>query len=150
MKKLLNAAQDFMDRNKEIPESILQKMDDDDTASLQKMITFKENLKDAFDREISTAPIYFNPASVREKKTASAGPAHFSRFYFLLSTAAVLSIAVGLPLSHSLKSRKLIREETRSFVTTITDSTSWMENTLDDTTISPNWFSTEPLGISSN
>ncbi len=76
------------------------------------------------------------------------------KFSLMLPAAALFSLALGFPLYYSVQSRehasKLIVEETNSFVTTLTDTNSWWESTVDDSSLSTDWFTIEPATVNTS
>ncbi len=144
MKKNIDLAQEYLDSEKPLPDTLTGKMDPEELSIIARMQHFKDDIGKALNEEIDETPIHFNAPGNSKGKPVTG---HFFQFrhYFLFPAAALLGIVIGLTMIHSLTTRNLIREDVKSFVTTLTTSNTWWERTIENEGFPSDWFDAEPV-----
>jgi len=144
MKKNINMAQEYLDSEKPIPEPLTGKMDREELSVIVRMQQFKNNIEKALNKEIDETPIHFDfpNNTIKQPVTGHSFP---YRHYVLIPAAALLGIAIGLSMMHSLTTRNIVREDVKSFVTTLTTSNTWWEETIENEDFLSGWFDAEPV-----
>lgn len=144
MKKNINMAQEYLDAEKPIPDTLTGKMDLEELSIIVRMQHFKNDIEKALNKEIDETPIHFDaPQNTNEQPVT--GHSFPYRHYFLIPAAALLGIAIGLSMMHSLTTRNLVREDVKSFVTTLTTSNTWWEKSIENEGFPSGWFDAEPV-----
>lgn len=113
MKKNINMAQEYLDAEKPIPDTLTGKMDLEELSIIVRMQHFKNDIEKALNKEIDETPIHFDaPPNTNEQPVT--GHSFPYRHYFLIPAAALLGIAIGLSMMHSLTTRNLVREDVKA------------------------------------
>ncbi len=144
MKKNINLAQEYLDSEKPLPDTLTGKMDPEELSIIVRMQHFKNDIEKALNEEIDETPIHFD-ASQNTNEQPVTGHSFPYRHYLLIPAAALMGIAIGLSMMHSLTTRNLVREDVKSFVTTLTTSNTWWEKTIEDEGFPSDWFDAEPV-----
>ena len=138
MKNKLEKAQDYMDAGMKIPKELIAQMNNGERGILEGISEFQRELADSLNEYISDKSFVL---SAREPEPAAG--THFSKKAVLLA-AALFVCAVGIPFFRTIQTTRIIKEETREFVASITGS-SWNEELLSEDIISSDWFEPGPL-----
>ncbi len=107
MKNYLEFAQNLLDEGETVPDEILLKMDYREREIILNIIKIKETLNKEFD--ISTPvrdTIVINPTFIKKRISMK----------LLYSAAALFIIGIYFPISESIETRTLLKEETAEFV----------------------------------
>lgn len=138
MKNILGKAQEYMDAGREVPEELIAQMTAGEREILEGITGFQTELTNSLDKYISDKPIAFKAGEPEQR----AGM-HRSKKTILLA-AALFVCAAGIPLYRSVQTTRILKEETRNFVASITAG-SWNEEVPAYDSISSDWFNSEPL-----
>ncbi len=146
MKNHIDQAQDYIDSGKSIPESVIAGLNREETEILGTILDFKQNIKQELNSRISDKPLTLKEKDVSGQSGDTVVNNTGSRvFRNIVLAAAAFVILLSTPgIYRNIETRKLIKEDARSFVGTITD-TAWIDNKTPDTGADTEWFAAEPI-----
>ncbi len=133
MKDLLEKAQDYLDSGEPIPEKLISKLNNSQLDTLSGMIALKNGLGTELDKYISSKP--FSRTTYKRQPTTRLA---------VWAAAAVLIMSFGIPVYRTIDNNRLVKLETREFVSEITES-NWTMDILSEDSLSTDWFNAEPV-----
>ena len=110
MKNYLDLAQNFIDTDRNIPDEILQSLDFRERQLITKMLEIKNHLKKEMDHSLPDRTLHIVKQSDSGKRRYRLDPG------ILYAAAALLAVVIYFPISASIETRKLLKEETAGFV----------------------------------
>ncbi len=134
MKKLLEKAQIYLDSGIEVPKNLIERMSGEERKILENIILFKDDLEKELDSSVSTEDFTFDKTRAEEKRYGT-----FLRNAVILAAAAMFLFAAGIPVYRNMETNRMIKQETRDFVASITD-TDWTRDILSGDTFLSDWF----------
>ncbi len=110
MKDYLDLAQDFIDSDRSVPNEILQHLNFKEQQMITNIGKIKNRLKTEIDRSLPDKTLNIAKQSDSSKK----------RYKFdlkiLYAAAALLAVVIYFPISQSIETKTLLKEETTGFV----------------------------------
>ncbi len=134
MKNYLNLAQSFIDKDRAIPNEIILRLNEKDRQLIKKIEKMKSQLKTEIDQSMQ----YRDLEIIKQHES---GKKKFRMDLRILYAAAALFIVVlYFPISKSIETKILLKEETVQFVDQLFQGSS-ETYILVDSGITGNWFS---------
>ena len=110
MKDYLDLAQDFIDTDRHVPDEILHHLSVKERQLITKIIKIKNQLKTEIDRSLPDKILHIvkhpNPGKRRYRWNPG----------ILYAAAALLAVVIYFPISESIETKILLKEETSRFV----------------------------------
>lgn len=110
MKNYLDLAQDFIDTGRTVPDEILQRLNFRERQLLTKMLEIKNQLKTKLDHSLPDRTLHILKQSDSSKRR------YRLDLRILYAAAALLAVVIYFPISESIETRILLKEETTGFV----------------------------------
>ena len=134
MKDYMEMAQNFIDSNRTVPDDILQRMNIRERQLISKMIKIKSMLTEEMDCLLADKSLHLqnNPSAPIKRR-------YIPNFKLLYAAAALLLVILYFPVSNSIKTKILLKEETANFVNQlfVEDEETYI---LADLGITSDWF----------
>ncbi len=142
MKNLLKKAQDYLDSEAEVPQILVKRMSREERELLNNITLFQKRLEMELDLSVSGKGFVLNKAIEEEMEEEGRQENKFLRNVSILAGAAAFLFVTGIPVYRSMEANRLIKQETKDFVASITD-TDWTSSILSEDTFSSDWFDPE-------
>ena len=110
MKNYLDLAQDFIDAGRTIPDEILQRLNFRERQLITKILEIKNQLQTEMDHSLPDRTLYIVKQSDPGKRR------YRLDLRILYAVAALLAVIIYFPISESIETRILLKEETARFV----------------------------------